>query len=189
VKELPFQNRVYGWLIECFGKKISDDPIERNHRFLEESLELVQANGCTASEAHQLVDYVFGRPQGEANQEAGGVMVTLAALLLTIDVDMDVAAETELARINTPETIAKIRQKQATKIRYSVIPVAYDPFRPGHSTLAKLGAIAVHVEEMLSIGGHNVDRIAIGSLLEDPEVHDWLAAMEKTALLPLKRMA
>ena len=40
------------------------------HRFLEEALELVQACGATASEAHQLVDYVYGRPVGEPAQEA-----------------------------------------------------------------------------------------------------------------------
>lgn len=40
---------------------------------LEEALELVQSNGCTASEAHQLVDYVFGRPIGDRKEEIGAV--------------------------------------------------------------------------------------------------------------------
>ncbi|RQS15519.1 hypothetical protein DIE07_03565 [Burkholderia sp. Bp9002] len=36
------------WMLECFGAAIATDRMERNHRFLEEALELVQACGCTA---------------------------------------------------------------------------------------------------------------------------------------------
>lgn len=77
---IDYQFRVSEWLEACFGQQVARDPIERNHRFLEEALELVQSTGCTQAEAHQLVDYVFGRPTGEKFQEAGGVMVCLAAL-------------------------------------------------------------------------------------------------------------
>ncbi|MDC6128597.1 hypothetical protein PPH41_11610 [Burkholderia gladioli] len=89
----PFQARVQPWMLECFGPTIAADTIERNHRFLEEALELVQSLGCTASEAHQLVDYTFGRPIGEPAQEVGGVMVTLAALCLAKTLDMHAAGE------------------------------------------------------------------------------------------------
>lgn len=125
----PFQARVKPWLLECFGEAIAADRQERNHRFLEEALELVQANQCTASEAHQLVDYVYGRPVGEPSQEVGGVMVTLAALCLALGLDMHVAAETELARIWTK--VELIRAKQATKPAMSPLPGAYpDRERP-----------------------------------------------------------
>lgn len=108
----------------CFGLAISNDRIERNHRFLEESLELVQANGCTQSEAHQLVDYVFNRPQGEIHQEIGGVMVTLAALCLALGRDMHKCGEIELERIwGKVETI---RAKQAAKPKHSPLPMAHD---------------------------------------------------------------
>ncbi len=117
-----FQARVQPWMMACFGAEISRDHIERNHRFLEEALELVQANGCTASEAHQLVDYTFGRPIGEPVQEVGGVMVTLAALCLASDLDMHNAGETELARIWTK--VAQIRAKQAAKPKHSPLPEA-----------------------------------------------------------------
>lgn len=80
--EVPFQDRVQPWMLECFGAEIAADRKERNHRFLEESLELVQAHGCTQVEAHQRVDYVYGRDIGEKAQEVGGVMATLAALCL-----------------------------------------------------------------------------------------------------------
>lgn len=124
-KLLPFQDRVKPWMDACFGPEISADAIERNHRFIEEALELVQANGCTQSEAHQLVDYVYNRPQGDINQEVGGVMVTLAALCLAVGVDMHEAGETELARVWTK--IDKIRAKQASKPRHSPLPEAFTP--------------------------------------------------------------
>jgi len=117
-----FQSRVQPWLLECFGEMIAGDREERNHRFIEEALELVQACGCTASEAHQLVDYVFARPVGEKVQEVGGVMVTLAALCLAQGLDMAAAGETELARIWTK--VEPIRAKQAAKPKHSPLPVA-----------------------------------------------------------------
>ncbi|WP_208451895.1 ASCH/PUA domain-containing protein [Burkholderia gladioli] len=120
----PFQSRVQPWMLECFGPTIAADTIERNHRFLEEALELVQSLGCTASEAHQLVDYTFGRPIGEPMQEVGGVMVTLAALCLASELDMHQAGETELARISEPAIVLKIRAKQAAKPKHSPLPQA-----------------------------------------------------------------
>lgn len=116
----PFQQRVHPWLLACFGELIAGDREERNHRFLEESLELVQSTGCTASEAHQLVNYVFGRPVGEPAQEVGGVMVTLAALCLANGLDMHDAGEVELARIWT--NVEAIRAKQAAKPKHSPLP-------------------------------------------------------------------
>ena len=120
----PFQSRVQPWLMACFGEMIAGDREERNHRFLEEALELVQACECSASEAHQLVDYVYGRPIGEPAQEVGGVMVTLAALCLANDLDMHDAAETELVRIWTK--VEAIRAKQAAKPKHSPLPAADD---------------------------------------------------------------
>ena len=116
-----FQRRVQPWMTACFGPEISADRIERNHRFLEEALELVQSCGCTASEAHQLVEWVFGRPAGEPMQEAGGVMVTHAALCLANGLDMHACGETELARIWTK--VEAIRAKQAAKPKHSPLPM------------------------------------------------------------------
>lgn len=117
-----FQQRVQPWMMACFGAEIAADRIERNHRFLEEALELVQSCGCTANEAHQLVDYVYGRPVGEPAQEAGGVMVTLAALCLANGLDMHACGEAELARIWTK--VDAIRAKQAAKPKHSPLPQA-----------------------------------------------------------------
>ncbi|WP_460044191.1 DUF4194 domain-containing protein [Pseudomonas sp. S2_H01] len=120
---VAFQMRVRKWMIECFGVVIAADRQERNHRFLEEALELVQACNCGWDEAHQLVDYVYGRPVGEKAQEVGGVMVTLAALCLAQNLDMHEAAEAELARVWTK--VEQIRAKQLAKPAIGPLPGAY----------------------------------------------------------------
>lgn len=117
---MSFQDRVQPWMEECFGEMIAGDREERNHRFLEEALELVQACGATAVECYQLVDYVYGRPVGEPRQEVGGVMVTLAALCLANALNMHGAGEIELTRIWA--NVEKIRAKQAAKPQFSPLP-------------------------------------------------------------------
>ncbi|WP_419902103.1 DUF551 domain-containing protein [Kiloniella sp.] len=125
-EQLPpsFQAGVDSWMEACFGSEISKDRIERNHRFLEEALELVQSTGCTSSEAHQLVDYVFNRPVGELSQEVGGVIVTLAALCSANDTNLEQNGWTELERIWEKKN--QIRAKQAAKPKHSPLPE--DPF-------------------------------------------------------------
>lgn len=119
---LSFQKRVLNWLMACFSMQVCRDTTERNHRFLEEALELVQSTGCTRSEAHQLVDYVFDRPVGEPFQEVGGVTITLSALCSCINIDQEEAGEAELSRISAPATMEKIRAKQAAKPKHSPLP-------------------------------------------------------------------
>jgi len=118
-----FQRRVHAWMLECFGEAIARDMTERNHRFLEESLELVQSLGCTRSEAMQLVEYVYDRPSGVAAQEIGGVAVTLAALCHAAGLSMNWCAEDELARVWTK--IEQIRAKQAAKPKHSPLPAEH----------------------------------------------------------------
>lgn len=130
-----FQDRVDAWMLVCFGERIAADGTERNHRFLEESLELVQSTGCTASEAHQLVQYVFGRPVGERSQEVGGVMVTLAALCTAFDLNMGPCGEVELDRVWTK--VEAIRAKQAAKPKHSPLPAAPTPSRHAETTLPR----------------------------------------------------
>lgn len=115
-----FQERVDRWLIACFGERIARDKTERNHRFLEEALELAQSCGCSKDDALQLVDYVYNRPEGEIAQEVGGVMNTLAALCLARNIDMMDAGHIELDRCWTK--VEKIRAKQAAKPKFSPLP-------------------------------------------------------------------
>lgn len=120
VNRSNYQGRVITWIKECFGLEAANDKIERNHRFLEESLELVQSLGCTADEAHQLVDYVYGRDIGEPAQEVGGVMLTLSGLCSVNELDMLLCGEEELTRVWTKLEV--IRAKQKAKPKHSPLP-------------------------------------------------------------------
>jgi len=110
-----FQQRVGKWVISCFGINVAHNVKERNYRFLEESLELVQSLNLTKDEAINLVNYVYGRPKGVPYQEVGGVMVTVAALCEAIKLDLIFAAETEYNRIQSFNVTEKIKIKQANK--------------------------------------------------------------------------
>jgi NTP pyrophosphatase (non-canonical NTP hydrolase) len=114
---VSYQDRCDKWLVECFGEVVARDKVERNHRFVEESLELVQACDITKEEVLKIVDYVFDRPKGEIGQEVGGVMNTLAALCVAHGVDLERAADRELERCW--EKIDKIRAKRLAKPDFS----------------------------------------------------------------------
>jgi hypothetical protein len=60
-----------------------------------------------------------------------------------------------------------------------------DTLQPNPSLLCKLGSIAVHAEEMLSPGVHPFDKVALESLLSDPEVRQWIKDMG--SYLPAQR--
>lgn len=126
VRQLPqdklYQERIQQWVLEAFGQWAMEDVQQRCQRFLEESLELVQANNMPQADVISLVDYVFNRPSGDINQEVGGVMVTLAALCAAIKTDLLVEGEAEYQRISRPEVMEKIRAKQATKPYGSPLP-------------------------------------------------------------------
>lgn len=62
-----------------------------------------------------------------------------------------------------------------------------DPLKPSSRLLSKLGSIAIHVDEMFSITGHQFDREIIKSLLADSEVMAWIEQMDAMAMLPKKR--
>lgn len=53
--------------------------------------------------------------------------------------------------------------------------------------LIKLGAIAVHADELISVDGREVDKLVLQGLLDDPEVREWIRSMGP--LLPVKRLS
>jgi len=106
------QERKDKWMRACFDDEITDSPEERNRRFIEEALELVQSLGMTRHEAHFMVDYVFDRDRGEPFQEVGGSLLCLAALCNVHKIDMMEAGETELSRVWTKVEAIRGKQKQ-----------------------------------------------------------------------------
>lgn len=114
------QSRIHAWAVKCFGEDVVNNKTERAHRFIEESLELVQAVGVSRAECEQVLDYVYSRPVGDVKQEIGGTIITLSVLCSIFDVALDEQAETELERIW--EKIDKIREKQLNKPKFSPLP-------------------------------------------------------------------
>ena len=109
-----FQDRV----ADAHHAIFDDDPTdltERRDRFYEEATETAQALGMTADEAHQLVEYTFGRPPGDVRKEIGAAALTLASICVVGGWDMQACAEADLAALQTPEKIAKVRAKRATR--------------------------------------------------------------------------
>lgn len=63
-----------------------------------------------------------------------------------------------------------------------------NPLQPSVTLLVKLGSMARHAEEMLDPDkGHEFDLSTFRTLMKDPEIIDWFEAMDKLALLPVKR--
>lgn len=87
----------------------------RARRFLEEAVELVQALGLTKDDVLRVVDYVYGRPVGEVENEIGGVGMTLLPLCEALDISAEQCFRRELARVSTPEMIAHVKARQVEK--------------------------------------------------------------------------
>jgi NTP pyrophosphatase (non-canonical NTP hydrolase) len=102
-------------------------------RFLEEALELAQAEGMTEEEARRVAAYVWGRPVGETGQEVGGVMVTLAAFCHRREIDLQAEALREFDRIDSPEMRRRIFDKQAFKRAQGL--TSDGGFRPAEQSL------------------------------------------------------
>ncbi len=66
-------------------------------------------------------------------------------------------------------------------------PPTIDSLNPELALLVKLGSIAVHADEFMSPGVHEVDGYALRQLLLDPDVIEWIDEITKSALLPVKR--
>lgn len=118
-----FQDQVKAMVYGCFGKKAASNINERQLRFCEESMELLQATGMDRQQIFEVVDYVYNRKPGMAYQEAGGVMVTLSALLSCIDLHLDGVSSEELTRVIA--NMDTIREKQKAKPAHIVSPDLY----------------------------------------------------------------
>ena len=116
----PFNSAWKNGSWPALSDSVRQDRYERTHRFLEEALELAQANGCTRDDAVALIDYVYSRPRGNPELEVGGVIVTLAGLCSASNIDMQSSGDQELER--NWKRIELIRSKHASKPHGSPLP-------------------------------------------------------------------
>lgn len=103
------QIRVGEWAKKAFGVEEAGSKTQRGIRLLEEAIELYQACGADRVMAHRLVDFVFGRPPGDINQEIGGVGITLLALAEAVEcnADEEIFAEAERIFAKPPQYFAE----------------------------------------------------------------------------------
>lgn len=114
---LSLQDRLSNWLVNCVGQEAALDKNERDARFLEEAIELMQARGRTKEEIMTMVDHVYSRPVGEVNQEIAGTLLTLMAVGAADEVDILELGEKEYRRVISK--IDQVRTKQLTKVRFT----------------------------------------------------------------------
>lgn len=88
-------------------------------RFLEESLELIQAIGLTKSDVFSVLAHVYSKPEGEVSQDIGGVGVTLLALSESTGISFDWALEREITRIHALSP-KKFRDRQDVNVKLGI---------------------------------------------------------------------
>ena len=120
-----FQNRVRSAHLLLFSDDPTDIP-ERVARFFEEAIELAQAFNMSPDDMNALVERQRSRPAGKPEQEVGGVAVTLASLCCVADIDLAACAEEDLRVLTTPEKIAHVKAKRATRHGRGPLP-GFDP--------------------------------------------------------------
>lgn len=160
-----FQAGVAEWMGQCFLPSLYSNMTERGDRLLEEVLELLQAHGYDKARVPTLVDYVFGRPVGDPTQEVGGVMVTLAGYCWVAGLDMHAAGDAELARINQPHVMAKIRAKQEAKnALHFDTPLPGNAAAPAPAQAVPLGRWSQWHADDLHVAVHTALSVHAGSL-------------------------
>lgn len=110
------QDRAMKWAVECFGEERANSRKERNLRFIEEAIELVQSLDLEKEELLAVVDYVYSRRNGRPEQEVGGVMVTLVILCAANGIHAELSTEREFARCI--DKIDFIRERNLQKPRF-----------------------------------------------------------------------
>lgn len=109
------QDRTERWMLKTFPRNVISDRTERMDRLIEEVFELAQSIDYDFDRIAKLATYVGGREKGQPSAEVGGVANTLFALCNAINVSFENAYIHEMARIETPEMIAKVRAKWESK--------------------------------------------------------------------------
>jgi hypothetical protein len=112
------QKIITEWIQRTFGEaSLSEN--ERALRFLEESLELVQAAGLPIEKARELLEYVYSRPSGVVAQGVGGVGISLLAFCEKFGISAEEEEALEVERVITLEP-EYFRKRQDAKAKTGV---------------------------------------------------------------------
>ena len=93
------QRLVTDWCRRAFGAESQEDRGKRVLRFLEEAIELYQAEGGDPDQARALLDRVYARPAGDPRGEVGGVQVTLLSYCSAAGLCADECEAAEIERV------------------------------------------------------------------------------------------
>lgn len=110
---IPLQKTCFAWVVATLGDRLAESREERTLRFLEEAIELAQAQGIEEKRVNTMTAYVYDRPVGEPQQEMAGCLFTLACLAEAEGVDIEHITWGELARVL--RRITEVRAKHFQK--------------------------------------------------------------------------
>lgn len=88
------------------------DAKSRVRKLFEEATELCQALGLSEDDLLDEVVRVYQKPVGVVFQEVGGVGTCLLTLCASLGFSAGQAIACEIERVNTPEVIAKVKQRE-----------------------------------------------------------------------------
>jgi NTP pyrophosphatase (non-canonical NTP hydrolase) len=108
------QAMLVSWAERAFGREETTSVPQRGLRLLEEAIEAFQACGGDEAIAHQLVTFVFARPQGTVAQELGGVAVTTLLLAAAVGVSAEEEECCEIHRVLS-KPLREFTQRNADK--------------------------------------------------------------------------
>lgn len=108
------QYRVNGWLRACVGDEVTNDLTERNNRFAEEAIELLQACGYSYAQLVAMADHVYAKEaETDIAKEAADVLICLAPLATARNIELGEAVS---GRIDENwDRINLIREKNRNK--------------------------------------------------------------------------
>lgn len=94
------QVKVGRWARAMFGSAVHEDRRERARRIFEEAAELAQAEGVAGCECAVIVDYVYRKPKGNPELEAGQLGQTLLAWADSARVSLWTLIDSEMKRVS-----------------------------------------------------------------------------------------
>lgn len=106
----------HDWAERCFGRDHVTNLQIRGIRSVEELVELCQALRIEKDTLHKVIDTVYARPVGDADQEIGGSLLTLFVLCEAMGKDPEELFEREVRRVlkKSPEHFAKRNAEKIT---------------------------------------------------------------------------